>query len=338
MKRWLLTALSFAAVIGVSIYTIGFWSAEERTLELPLRAHALAALAVVTEIVSRSWKITWSAKAVRIRLPFFTALRTTLAGDLGASITPARSGAEPARFLVLAEAGIPMSNALVVLFAELFLEMLSIATVVVIVAIVFRNAGVGFVLSALVGVLGVYSAFVLGVGAIAVVLSKRNVGDEPPTWARRVGLNVKRWAVVQRWFVSVRSTVDQMKDVQLGWAVVAYLASVVHVSMRLCVLPALVLTVAPATPLAPLALWPLGFLYGVAVVPAPGGGGAVEIAFRAVLGSVIPPRIFPAALLWWRIYTFYIYIVLGALAAGRTAMRAVRKTEEMEDELEAAKD
>ena len=334
MKRWLLTALSFAAVIGVSVYTILSWSAEERTLTLPLRAHALAALAVLTEIVSRSWKIVWSAKAVRVRLPFSAALRTTLAGDLGASITPARSGAEPARFLVLAEAGVATSSVLVLLFAELFLEMLSIATVVVIVAIVFRHAGV--VLGALVGVLGVYSAFVIGVGVIAVVMSRRNVGDEPPTWARRVGLNPRRWLVVQRWFASVRSTVDQVKDVHLGWATLSYLASVVHVAMRLFVLPALVLVVAPNTPLAPLALWPLGFLYGAAVVPAPGGGGAVEIAFRAALGRVIPARIFPAALLWWRIYTFYLYIVLGALAAGRTAMRAVRKTEELEDELEAA--
>ena len=70
-----------------------------------------------------------------------TALRTTLAGDFGASITPARSGAEPARFLVLAEAGVPTPSALVVLFAELFLEALSLATVVIIVAIVFRHAG-----------------------------------------------------------------------------------------------------------------------------------------------------------------------------------------------------
>ena len=334
MKRWFLTALSFAAVIGVSLYTILSWSAEERTLELPLRAHALAALAVVTEIVSRSWKITWSAKAVNIRLPFFTALRATLAGDLGASITPARSGAEPARFLVLAEAGVATSSVLVVLFAELFLEMLSLATVVGVVAIVFRHAGV--ILGALVGVLGMYSTFVLGIGAIAVVLSRRDVSDVAPPWARRMGLNHARWGVVQRWFASVRSTVDQIKDVRLGWAAMSYLASVVHVSMRLCVLPALVLTVYPDVPLAPLALWPLGFLYGVAVVPAPGGGGAVEIAFRAALGHVIPGRIFPAALLWWRIYTFYLYIVLGALAAGRTAIRAVRKTEEMEDELEAA--
>src|SRR3954463_10443292 len=141
MKRWLLTALSFAAVIGVSIYTIGFWSAEERTLELPLRAHALAALAVITEIVSRSWKITWSAKAVRIRLPFMTSLRACLAGDFGASLTPARSGAEPARFLVLAEAGVSPADTLVVLYAELFLEMLSLAAVVAVVAVIFRNAG-----------------------------------------------------------------------------------------------------------------------------------------------------------------------------------------------------
>src|SRR4029079_8518591 len=110
----------------------------------------LAIAAVVTEILTRSWKITWSDKAAHIKLPFMTALRTTLAGDFGASITPARSGAEPARFLVLAEAGVPTSSALVVLFAELFLESLSLATVVVIVAIVFRHAGV--VLGALVAV------------------------------------------------------------------------------------------------------------------------------------------------------------------------------------------
>jgi hypothetical protein len=40
-------------------------------------------------------------------------------------------------------------------------------------------------------------------------------------------------------------------------------------------------------------------------------------------------------LLWWRFYTFYIYILLGAIVAGNTAMRAVRKTAEMEEELEA---
>jgi glycosyltransferase 2 family protein len=333
-RRWAFTALSFAAVIGVSVYFIVGWWRAGSAIGLPLVAHVLAIAAVATEVVTRSLKLTWSAKAVRLRLPLSTAVRTTLAGDFGASITPARSGAEPARFLVLAEAGIPTPNALVVLFAELFLEALSLATVVIVVAIVFRHAG--FVLGALVGVVGTYSAFVLGVGALAVTLSHRHIGDEPPGWARRIHLGGRRWDLVQRWFAQVRSTVDMVQKVEKPWAVAAYVASVIHVAMRLCVLPALVLGAGVDAPLAPLALWPLGLLYGAAVVPAPGGGGAVELAFRAALADVIGPTHFAAALLWWRFYTFYIYIVLGAIVAGNTALRAVRKTQEMEEELEAA--
>ncbi len=335
-RRWLFTALSFAAVIGVSAYFIVGWRREGGAIALPLQAHLFALAAVVTEILTRSWKITWSAKAAHIDLGFMTALRTTLAGDFGASITPARSGAEPARFLVLAESGVPTSSALVVLYAELFLEALSLATVVIIVAIVFRHAG--FVLGALVGVVGAYAGFVLGIAILAIVLARRHVGDAAPRWARRIGLGGRRWDMTQRWFAQVRTTVDSVRHIDLRWAAASYTMSVIHVAMRLCVLPALVIGAGASAPLAPLALWPLGFLYGAAVVPAPGGGGAVELAFRAALAGVIGKRYFAAALLWWRFYTFYIYIVLGAIVAGNTALRAVRKAQDIEEEFEDADD
>ena len=332
-KRWAFTIASFAAVIGVSAFFIVRWWRAGSTIRLPLDAHLLAIAAVLFEILTRSWKIQWSAKAAHIELGFMTALRTTLAGDFGASITPARSGAEPARFLVLAESGIETSNALVVLLAELFLESLSLATVVLVVAIVFRHAG--FVLKALVGVVGLYAGFVVGVGVIAVVLARRHVDDAPPRWAIRLRLGGKRWTKIHRWFTQVRSTVDRMRHIEFRWAAGAYFMSVMHVAMRLCVLPALVLGAGADAPLAPLALWPLGLLYGAAIVPAPGGGGAVELAFRAALANVIGGHLFAAALLWWRFYTFYIYIVLGAVVAGNTALRAVRKTQEM-SQFEAA--
>src|SRR5690242_7029994 len=335
-RRWAFTALSFAAVIGVSVYFILGWWRAGSAIGLPLRAHLLAIAAVLVEILTRSWKITWSAKAAHIELKFFTALRTTLAGDFGASITPARSGAEPARFLVLAEAGVPTASALVVLFAELFLEALSLATVVVVVAIVFRHAGV--VLGALVGVVGGYAGFVLGIAAIAMGLARKPARDIPPTWARRIGLGDRRWIVIERWLAQVRTTVDSVRHIDFRWALGSYTMSIVHVAMRLCVLPALVLGAGAVAPLAPLALWPLGLLYGAAVVPAPGGGGAVELAFRAALAGVIGKSLFAAALLWWRFYTFYIYIVLGAIVAGNTALRAVRKTQDIEDEFEEADD
>jgi uncharacterized protein (TIRG00374 family) len=326
--RWLLTALSFAATIGVSIYMIAGWSQGGTSLALPPIAHALALTAVVIEVTARSLKIRWSARAAGIPLRFGTALRTCLGGDFAAAITPARSGAEPARYFVLSEAGLARSSVLVVLYAELFLEVFSLAAVVLAVAIVFRHAGT--VLTALVGIVGTYASVIIGTGALALFLSRRNTSGPPPVWARRLRLHAGRWRTIQRALRSLRATVDSVERIDRPSAILAFLASIVHVGIRLTVLPALVLT-SVAAPLAPLALWPLGLLYGAAVVPVPGGGGAVEMAFRAALGHTISPSLFGAALVWWRFYTFYIYIALGALAAGSTVLRAIRKPAEDEE-------
>lgn len=331
--RWLLTALSFAVTIGVSVYMIAGWSQHGTSLALPPQAHLLALLAVAVEVLTRALKIRWSARAAGIRISLGTALRTCLGGDFGAAITPARSGAEPARFLVLAESGLNASSVLVILYAELFLEVFSLAAVVLAVAIVFRHAGA--VVTALVGIVGTYAAVILGIGVMALFLLRRNAGGPPPRWARRLRLDAGRWRTVQRALRKLRATIESVERVNRRPAIAAFLASVVHVAIRLAVLPALVLTSAPSAPIAPLALWPLGFLYGAAVVPAPGGGGAVEVAFRAALGDAIPGRLFAAALVWWRFYTFYIYILLGVVAAGSTVMRAVRKTEDYEAEVES---
>ena len=330
--RWLLTALSFAVTIGVSVYMIAGWTQQGASLALPPRAHLVALIAVVVEILARALKIRWSARATGIRLSLATAARTCLGGDFGAAITPARSGAEPARFLILAESGLAAPSVLVILYAELFLEVFSLAAVVLAVALVFRHAGA--VVMTLVGLVGTYAAVILGIGAAALFLARRNASGPPPRWARRLRLNAGRWRTVQRALRKLRATIDSVEHVNRGPAVAAFFASVVHVAIRLVVLPALVLTSVPSAPLAPLALWPLGFLYGAAVVPAPGGGGAVEMAFRAALGGAIPAQLFAAALVWWRFYTFYIYIALGAFAAGSTVIRAVRKTEDYEAEVE----
>ncbi len=331
--RWIITALSFAATIGVSIYMIAGWSQQGMSLVLPPHAHLFALAAVAIEVLARSLKIRWSAKAAGIDLSLGTAARTCLGGDFAAAITPARSGAEPARFFVLSEAGLPSSSVLVILYAELFFEVFSLAAVVLILALLFQNAGP--VMYTLVGLVGSYAAVILGLGALALFLSRRNANGPPPRWARRLRLHAGRWRTIQRSLRKLRNTIDSVERVDKMPAVGAFLASVVHVGIRLTVLPALVLTSVPSVPLAPLALWPMGFLYGAAVVPVPGGGGAVEMAFRATLGDAIPPQLLAASLVWWRFYTFYIYIALGAIAAGNTVMRAVRKTEDYETEVEA---
>jgi uncharacterized protein (TIRG00374 family) len=335
VKRWVLTAISFAAVIAVSVYAVRSGATQGVRLTIPPLAHLLAFSAFALEVIARSFKLTWSAKAVGIRLPFSTSLRTSLGGDFAASITPGRIGAEPARYLILAQSGIVAADAMVVLYLELFLEMISMAVIVALIAAIFRVSGTGFV--AMITIVGAYSLFVLALGAIGVVLARRTLGEEPPSWARRIRLHGKRWEIVQRWIGNVRTTVDSFKDMNTGWAAMALAASILHIAIRFTVLPAIVYTMtADPVPLAPLVFWPLGIIYGANIVPAPAGGGAVELTFRAALGPIIPPDLFAPALLWWRFYTFYIYIIFGGLVAGNTALRAVRGVEEAEEELERA--
>lgn len=333
MNRWILTAISFAAVIGVSVYAVRSGAPQGLTLSIPPEAHLFALLAFAAEVGFRSFKLTSTAKAVRTYMSFGTALRTSLGGDFAAAITPARVGAEPARYLILAQAGMAATDTLVVLYLELFLEMISIATVAFVIALLFDASNKAFV--TMVSVVGVYASFVLGVGVLGYLVSRGKYHGEVPPWAHRLRLHGKRWEVIQQWGERIKLTVEAFRKMRFGWASISLLASIAHVAVRFTILPMLVYLLAnQPVPVAPLVVWPLGIIYGAGLLPAPGGGGAVELAFRAALGGTLPAAVFGAALVWWRFYTFYIYIAVGALAAGNTALRAIREVEDVEQEIE----
>ena len=323
VRRWVLVVFSFAATIGVSIWILwSGWASSGAPPSIPLLAHAIALGSVVMEIFTRAVKIQWSAAALRIPLRLGTALRVCLGGDFAASITPSRSGAEPARFLVLAEAGVPAAGTLLILFTELFLEMSSLAVLCTLLAFAFEGAGP--VVPLMTGMVGGYAAVVLSIGAFGVFLAHRNAHGPPPRWARLLGLHAGRWRVIQRSLRSLRSSIAALKHARPGPMVAAFGASMVHVSFRLVVLPVIALAMDPTLPLAKLVLWPLVFLYGGAVAPAPGGGGAVEYAFKLAFTDVMSPAMLGGALVWWRFYTFYLYILIGALATGGIVLKALR--------------
>jgi uncharacterized protein (TIRG00374 family) len=324
VRRWLLVAASFAATLGISAYILwSGWAKSGAPPAIPLATHALALAAVFAEILTRTIKIQWSGAALRIPLRFATALRVCLGGDFGASITPSRTGAEPARFLVLAEAGVPAAGTLLILFTELFLEMTSLCLLCAILAVAF--SGSGQVVSLMTAMIGGYAAIVVAIGAFGYFLAHRNAHGPPPDWARSIGLHAGRWRVIQRALRSLRSGIAALKHARLVPMAGAFFASMLHVSLRLAVLPIVALAMNPSLPLAKLVLWPLVFLYGGAVAPAPGGGGAVEFGFKFAFSGVMTPSVLGGALVWWRFYTFYLYVVLGALAAGSTVLRALRE-------------
>lgn len=332
MRRWLFTAFSFSVVIGVSVHAVRSSAPDGVVLAVPPLAHLLALAAFAIEVASRSLKIAWSGRAVRVHVPFWTGVRVSLGGDFGAAITPSRAGAEPARYLILYESGLRGSPLITVLYAELFFEMISLVIVASAMLLVFdatRSATL-----AVGATLGMYASAILAVAAIATILARRKLGTEPAPWARRLRLTGARWTFIVTWVGRVRAAVDGFRTMHLGWGSAACLISVVHVAVRFTILPALVLTTYRSVPIGPMVMWPFSFIYGAAIMPAPGGGGAVELAFRAALGGAIPAAAFAAALVWWRFYTFYLYIGLGALIAGRLALRAIRQAQDLEEDLE----
>ena len=135
------TIVSFAAMMIATAHVLRTnWPANGMPL-LAWQSHVGAIVAMLIEITTRALKIQASAHAIGAPIPFATSLRVCLAGDFAAAITPARSGAEPARFLVLAEAGVSASARVIILFLELLLEMISLALVCVVLAILFSGRG-----------------------------------------------------------------------------------------------------------------------------------------------------------------------------------------------------
>jgi hypothetical protein len=323
-RRWVLTAISFLFAIGASVYIIrSSWSEEGARVGLPLWGHLACFTAAFFELLSRSIKIRLSAAALHIPLNVRTSLRVSLGGDFGGSITPARSGAEPARFLILREAGLPVADALVILFLELFLEMLTLAVLAVGLALVLGSSSNE--VRGLVGMVTAYSTFVIGAGAIGYVAAHRWADSHPPAWLQRLGMSDHRWHAVQLSLRHLRANVTKMRTARWWLMGAALFFSMLHVLMRLSVLPIVVYALGVRIALGPLVLWPLAIIYGGAAAPVPAGGGLIEVAFRGALNDHIPARVLGAALLWWRVYTFYILLVGGAIVTGAAVLRSLRK-------------
>ena len=315
--------LSFGATTGITAYILWVGLSKPGSHPtLPLWAHLVAFGVVLLEIATRTLKLHWSAAALHIPLKLSTSLRVCLGGDFAASITPARSGAEPARFLVLAEDGIAPAPSLLILFAELLLETWSLVLLCAAFLFAFRSAG--NVLGLMTAMIGGYALLVLATGAAAYALSRTHANGPPPLWAASFGLHAGRWRPVQRALRALRANLAALRHASIPPMAAAFVASLVHVSLRLAVLPVIALALDPTLPFASLVLWPLVFLYGGAVAPAPGGGGAVEFGFQYAYTGIMSPAVLGGALLWWRFYTFYLYGLLGGLSVGGTVLKALK--------------
>ena len=166
-----------------------------------------------------------------------------------------------------------------------------------------------------------YSGMVFALASLA-IWAARSAGSDPPGVWTALRLTPARWRSLQGQGRAFIEHAEALRRVSWSANLGILAATLAHMGARILVLAALVQgwTGIPEGGLAPLILWPFALLYLGTLLPPPGGGGVLEVGFASALGGVLGPSVLPAALLWWRVYTYYLPAALGGLVlmAGRS--------------------
>lgn len=305
----LFRVLSLAAGLGVTAFVatrVGASPAD--LLRIPPGAHLLAFGCMAADLLARGTRVSLLARSLGVPLRFWTSVRAQLAGDGAGAVTPSKVGADPAKLWILGADGASLGSRGALLLGEMAAEalvLLAAGLVLAVTAPVSRAVPLAVV---------TYAAVVMFLGFLAIRISA-SASQDPPGWWTRLRLSPARWNAFRAQGASFIEHAGALRRISVGHALWVALATVVHMAGRVLVLAGLVAGWAEAAPTswAALVLWPFGLLYLGSLLPPPGGGGALEVGFAAALGGALPAVALPAALLWWRIYTFYLPAVLGGV-------------------------
>ncbi len=314
LLRWLFVALSLA---GVAFAT---WKVFERSGQglaelaaMPPGHHALALSTTVVDLLFRALRIALLARVAGTAIAFGTGALAQLCGDGAGTITPARSGADPAKAVVFSRRGVPGGYIGAVLAGEAVCEAAALPVMSLALFLLIDLPPVTL-LGPLAWCLTAVSLVGLGLRLAPGEYSRA------PVWLVKLGVTPRRWGRVVQVATDFREGMAALKTAGKGALAILLLYSLGHIAARLLALPALVGMEGGAAELAPLIAWPFMLLYAGALVPAPAGGGLIEAGF-AVTASYVPSESVGALMLWWRVYTGYLTAAAGLVALAATGRK-----------------
>jgi uncharacterized membrane protein YbhN (UPF0104 family) len=279
----------------------------------PLEAHGIALLLVVLDLAARAARIRILTGAIGHPLSYRNALMANALGDAACAVTPMRLGGEPARLAGLLRAGIPATATFVAIAFEVVTMWPVIIASAVAIALAFapgwfESAGPAFL--AELGDLWSWLVFAAGVSALVWIFVRRAVKITPRVTRRP-------W----------RRVMVYGRRMPPGPLVAAAFLAFVNLACRTAILPVLMLTLPSPPPLGPAVLGSFALLYSQLVLPTPSGAGVVDLGFLAgAAGNVGAGD--GALLFWWRFYTTFLGVGMGAYFAvrefGWSALRGVR--------------
>lgn len=227
-------------------------------------------------------------------------------GDLGASVTPARLGGDPARVVALRRTGVEMASGIVAIGAERILEWIALTA-----------------LSAV---------FIITMGG-DIVQGGRDVWSRVATtralpWLGLFGILIVAGFAGMHWYRK-RHPAKLNDSIARAWSsaralsprlvAAAMLATIGIVATRVAILPILLAAFIHDFSVASILLGSFVLTYGQLLLPTPSGVGPVELAFVAGFGQSLSAPDLTILLVTWRFYT----VAMGALLGVFFFLRSV---------------
>lgn len=286
---------------------------------------ATAGALVVAGWVLDAIRIKTLVRAMGGKLGFWSALRITLAGAFAACVTPFDTGGEPLQVYLLHRHGFGAGESTAVIAVKAIvssLARLALALIFPVWYIVGRRSWdlpgglevalfIGLVLYILVlALIGFFAVYPESVGAVVHrVLRNKFAGRVVPAHAAesvlekvRAGVNDFR-AAFMTFVRERRPALIAIAILSLfGWATAFFI-------------PVLLLRGLGVDPPFAQTMGVAGIFYlAAAYAPTPGSSGAAEASLALLFGSIVPFRLLGVFVLLWRGVTYYLTLLVGAVA------------------------
>lgn len=304
MIRRLFVALSLTGVAVATVVVIGRSGGPEALFVIPVANHLAALGAMTLEVLLRGVRFVVLGAVMGATVPITRAAMAQLAGDGGGAVTPLRSGSDPAKALVLSRHGIRGGHIGALLVGEAVSEALLLPVCAAILALALPIS-LTEISSAL-----LWSAMSLTLVGLAVRLAPSR-DSSAPRLLQRLGVTGPRWERVVRIAADFRQAASRLRRMSWVHVLLLTIATMGHIGARLLTVPALAGPEVAAANLPELLGWPFFLLYTGALLPMPGGAGAIEAGFAELLEPYLPPAQLGGITFWWRFYTSHLFALLG---------------------------
>lgn len=314
MKRALaMLFLSLALGFGGLYLAVGgalFEAETYRIRDLSAFFLIMGVIALAAEWMTPGLKVSLLCRGQGIQMPYRPALLAHLVGVLGAALTPSNTGGVPATVAALGRLGVPVGKGIGVIVQVFILDLIFFSW--------SAPLGLGYLIYTRAISLPIRAEF-LTVVAVSLAVAGSIILSRHPRLVVRLLLALARWPLLGRFQTRLTNTArDYQRSARAYMRMSARTWVSLHAITAVGWIAGFVI------------LWSLLHLYGVSAglptvlsllasiilvshfIPTPGGAGFIEAAVALSVGAGVGSV--AAAVLLWRLLSFYLIFLIGPVA------------------------